>query len=112
MARRSYDDWKAREVTSPWDELAELGRLGGKEPAIGCSRRRTRTVERLLAVVIATPEGESVVRRNTQTGTIPWITDDPALAEMLLAAAIAESGFRDAYLAEFRREPPRRKRGR
>jgi hypothetical protein len=67
------------------------------------STRTTPRIEMLIAVVIDTPEGESVVRRDTPVGTTPWITDDETLAPVLLALAREESGFPSAYLARFRR---------
>ena len=67
------------------------------------STRTSPRVETLFAVVVSVDGREGIVRRDTPYGTQPWMTDDPALAPMILSAAREASGYADAYLAKFER---------
>jgi hypothetical protein len=66
------------------------------------SRRSSVEIEAIYAVVVRDAAGvEGVVRRDTIAGTQPWITDDDAMARVLLREAKRASGFNDAYLVRF-----------
>jgi hypothetical protein len=68
------------------------------------SRRRTKRITALFAVLVVEADGrEGVVRFNTPTGSFPWITDDPQLAAQMLALAREDTPYVDAYLARFTR---------
>lgn len=55
------------------------------------SRRKTRKVARLYAIICQDTDGkEGVVRYNTPVGSFPWITDDESLVPKILEAARAE----------------------
>ena len=67
------------------------------------SARSSRKVENLYAVVVKRRGHEGVVRRDTPSGTQPWITDDVVLVDFILTSAIEGSGYKDAYVARFQR---------
>jgi hypothetical protein len=68
------------------------------------SKRGTARVERLAVAMVRAPDGsEGVVRRLTPYGPQALFTDDPGLADELLAFARAVSGW-DVYLVTYRRE--------
>jgi hypothetical protein len=57
------------------------------------SGRKTKKIESIFAVVVKDKRGkEGVVRRNTPYGTIPWTTDDPALAKTMRQLALEDYG--------------------
>jgi hypothetical protein len=75
------------------------------------SGRKTKEIESIYAVVVKDKHGkEGVVRRDTPYGTIPWTTDDPALAEKMRALALESySNYADPeafYLVRFDRVKP------
>jgi hypothetical protein len=56
------------------------------------STRGTQRIERLFVVLSQDEDGkEGVVRRTTPFGTMPLITDDPKLAEAMLAIVREEN---------------------
>lgn len=68
------------------------------------SARATARVESLFALIVRGDDGvEGIVRRDTPSGTQPWITDDPMLGTTLVEYMKAR--FPDVYLVEFRRVP-------
>ena len=67
------------------------------------SKRTAPRVEAIFAVVVSVDGMEGIVRRDTPSGTQPWMTDDSALAPKILELAREASGYTDAYLARFER---------
>lgn len=71
------------------------------------SRRPTKRLTALYAIVIVDADGsEGIVRRETPSGTMPWITDDVTLLPTMLK--LAREPFPDAHLktVTFRRAEP------
>lgn len=67
------------------------------------SERGGGKVERLYALLTIDEKGEGVVRRETPVGPQAFITDDPGIAEALLAY-VKTYHFPKAKLVVFRRE--------
>lgn len=58
------------------------------------SERATPRIERLYAVVLVDGAGiEGIMRRDTPSGTQPWITDDAVLAKALPMLAAIDAGM-------------------
>jgi hypothetical protein len=73
-------------------------------PGSVVSQRRSPEIKSLWAVVVRQADGfEGVVRRDTPSGTQPWITDDASLAAVFLEFVRRESGVGVFYLVRFDR---------
>lgn len=80
-----------------------MAHRGNSKPIL--SARQTLKIEALYALVVTDTDGrEGIVRRDTPSGTQPWITDDFLLIEQMLALAQADAPpFRVMRIVEFER---------
>ena len=77
--------------------------MGAEAMPILLSVRATPQVESLFAVICKVNGIEGVVRRHTSSGTQPFVTDDRALVEQVLALAKKRFPHADLTVVRFDR---------